>query len=355
MMVRPRHIFGLVTGVVLFAPANLVASAQIPPTRWILAYPGSLKGGLGTTYSVDDFVRLLAAVDSNGRPSAWLSTGVIFLHLYAASGRTFTTWIGGSPARGSDWEQYVDSLMAPTGILERLDSAVHVVEDVVSPLSTAYPVAIMIPYPEPTVDTLRFLGFLYSLRTDPGRTAAVGAYAREVRSRFAQAGFRHLRLDAYYWLSENVRPPDTAVVIGVASVIHRKRLRFFWVPYYFALGQDRWRHWGFDEAWLQPNYFFSLQVPQVRLDTAARRAIALGLGVEVEFNSKIYSDSAYYNRFDPYLTLLATSPFLQRRSIVVYEGQGALIHLSRSPLRRDRAIYARLVQALTLSDPTERR
>ncbi len=38
--------------------------------------------------------------------------------------------------------------------------------------------------------------------------------------------------------------------------------------------------------------------------------------------------------------------------IALYEGQRALIHLSRSHLPRDRAIYSRLVQALTLSDST---
>jgi len=351
--VSPRNIAGLLMSLLAVSDRPVIAPAT--PTRWMLAYAGSQKGGLGTSYSVDDFVRLIAVLDSSGRPEVWLSTGMVFLHLYAPSGRTFTTWIGGTPAQGSDWEDYVDSLMRPSGVLARLDSAVHLVAGAVSPLENGFPVVIMIPYPEPKEDTLRFLGTMYRLNTDAGRTAAAGAYVREVQSRFAQAQFRNLRLDGYYWLSENIRPADTATVIGVASEIHRERKRFLWVPYYFALGKERWRELGFDEAWLQPNFFFSLQVSQLRLDSAARQATALAMGVEVEFNSKIYSDPAYYDRLGPYLSLLESSPALRRRSIVVYEGQGALIHLSRSSLLRDRAIYYRLVQTLTLSDSTERR
>src|SRR5207249_2401089 len=89
------------------------------PTRWILAYPGTLKGGIGTSYDVDDFVRLLGIVDSIGRVTSWLCTGVIFLQLYAPSGRIFTTWGGGTPATGADWEEYLDSIVGPHGALTR--------------------------------------------------------------------------------------------------------------------------------------------------------------------------------------------------------------------------------------------
>lgn len=324
----------------------------IQPGRWVLAYAGSAKGGIGTTYTVDDFTRLVAAVDSSGRPLAWLSTGMVFLQLYAPSGRTFTTWIGGNPATGADWTEYLDSLFVPTGALARLDSAVGMLARVIPGSRGAFPVALMIPYPEPRSDTVRFTGITYDLHASAGRVAAVAAYVRDVQSRFGAARYAHLQLDGFYWLSETVRPADSATVVAVAGEIHRDGFRFLWIPYYFAAGLDHWRQLGFDEAWLQPNAFFNLQVSSLRPDSAAHRALALGLGVELEFNARLYTNPDYADRLAPYLEMLEQYPALRERSVAAYDGQGALIHLSRSAVPRDRALYARLVHVLTASDST---
>jgi uncharacterized protein DUF4855 len=336
-------------GVIVLA-SRPMSSDPVPSTRWILAYPGTPKGGIGITYTVADFVRLLAATDTSGQPRTWLCTGVIFLQLYAPSGRIFTTWGHGIPATGADWEEYLDSLTHASGALARLDTAVAVVQARIGSLPAALPVALMIPYPEPKEDTLRFAREWYSLRTNAGRVAAASAYVREATSRVRAARFRHLRLDGFYWLSENVAAADTATVKGVAAAVHGEHLRFLWVPYYFALGQGRWRALGFDEAWLQPNYFFDTTVAASRLDSAAAHAQAEGLGIEVEFNAKLMANARYAGRLDPYLNMLTTSAALRNRPVVIYDGQGELIYLSRSNDAPARALYERLVKALTARD-----
>lgn len=330
-------------------PTAMLSAGSHPPVRWILAYPGSAKGGMGTTYSVDDFVRLLGAVDSTGRVSSWLCTGVIFLQLYAASGRTFTTWIGGTPATGADWTEYLDSIVGSGGAIARLDSTVRLIEPTAGALGGKLPVAIMIPYPEPKADSVRFADSTYALATAAGRAEAAGAFVDVAARRFAGAGFRHIRLDGFYWLSESISPPDHDVVVAVSRRVHRDRLRFLWIPFYGAPGQAQWRDLGFDEAWLQPNYFFRLTVAADRVDSAAMRARAQGLGIEVEFNSRLLTDSAYRDRLDPYLRLLE-DPSIARQSVALYDGQGALIRLSRSTDPRDRTTYARLVRALARHD-----
>lgn len=321
-----------------------------PATRWILAYPGTAKGGIGTSYTADDFVRLIGVVDSTGRVQSWLCTGVIFLQLYAPSGRVFTTWGGGTPATGADWAEYLDSIAGPHGALQRLDSAVTIVEGAAGKLGAKLPATLMIPYPEPNEDSVAFLGHWYSTRSAEGRAAAVGAYVRAATAQFERMRFAHVRLDGFYWLAENVGTRDTAAVIGAAKEVHRAHMRMLWIPYYFALGQDRWRHLGFDEGWLQPNYFFKVDVPPGRLDSAAIHAQHEDLGVEIEFNSKMFSDPRFAGRLDPYLDMLRAYPALRRRTIAIYDGQGALIRLSRSTAPEDRAQYARLVRALTARD-----
>ena len=339
-----------------FAVATLMLTVPTGPasradgtgsTRWFLAYPGTNKGGMGIRYDVDDFVRVLGAVDSTGRVTSWLCTGVIFLQLYAASGRTFTTWIGGTAANGADWHEYLDSIVGAGGALTRLDSAVGVVAAQVGALAGPLPVAIMIPYPEPKSDSIRFEGKSYDLRSAAGRVDAVDSYVKNAVSRFQAGRFTHLRLDGFYWLKETISGADEEAVRGVSSRVHAQRLRFLWIPYFGAAGQTRWKELGFDEAWLQPNYFFTLSLPPDRLDSAAVHAQGAGLGIALEFNARVFADFHYAVRLDPYLDMLKRFPGFQGRSMAVYDGQGALIRLSRSSDPRDRGLYLRLVSALT--------
>jgi len=342
-----RQLAGLLLSLAVVSTTPAPLTAGRPPTRWILAYAGTQKGGIGTLYTVDDFVHMLGVVDSAGQASSWLCTGVIFLHLYAPSGRTFTTWIGGTPASGADWEEYLDSIAGPAGALRRLDSAVAVVEARAGRLGDKLPVALMIPYPEPKVDSVVFQGTTYSMRSPDGRAGAVGGYARAATALFEQSRFSHLRLEGFYWLAENVGAIDTATVVRSAAQVHKIKKRLLWIPYYFALGQDRWRQLGFDEAWLQPNYFFDVKVPRDRLDSAARHAQREDLGIEIEFNAKLLTDSLHSERLEPYLDMLMAVPALRRRSLALYDGQGALLRLSRATTPAERALYARLVRVLT--------
>ena len=258
----------------------------------------------------------------------------------------FTTWGGGAPANGEDWSVYLDSLFAPGAAFSRLDSAIGVVETTVGPLVGAFPVAIMIPYPDRSIGLLRFNGVEFDLKTDAGRAAAASAYITEALRRSSRTAPRRVRFDGFYWLNETIPPGDTALVTRVARAVHAAGRRLLWIPYYTAQGTEGWRTLGIDEAWLQPNYFFHREVATVRLDSAADRAVRLGMGLELEFDGRLYADPRFGDRLEPYLAALATHPDLQDRSIAVYEGGGALIRLSASHAAADRERYRRLAEAL---------
>ena len=324
---------------------TLPAGGQARPARWVLVYAGS-RGASRPPYTSDELTRLVAVVDTAGRPTRWLCTGAIFAHLYAASGRMFTTWGGGAPANGEDWSVYLDSLFAPGAAFSRLDSAIGVVETTVGPLVGAFPAAIMIPYPDRSIGLLRFNGVEFDLKTDVGRAAAASAYITEALRRSSRTALRRVRFDGFYWLNETIPPGDTALVTRVARAVHAAGRRLLWIPYYTAQGTEGWRTLGIDEAWLQPNYFFHREVATVRLDSAADRAVRLGMGLELEFDGRLYADPRFGDRLEPYLAALATHPDLQDRSIAVYEGGGALIRLSASHAAADRERYRRLAEAL---------
>jgi len=321
------------------------STGWVPAPRWILVYAGSTLGP-SIRYRTTGLRRLVTHVDTAGNPQYWAFSGAIFLHLYAPSGRVFTTWIGGVPANGADWTEYLDSLFVPGAALSRLDSAVALGGAVLGALPEPFRVSIMIPYPDPGIGSLDFGGQVYDFGNAAGRGDAAAAYIHEVVRRFQAAGFAQLRLDGFYWLLESAPALDVGVITRVAGDVHAAGLRFLWIPYYAAEGWTRWRDFGFDAAWLQPNYFFDPGLPASRLDSAAARAEQNGMGLEVEFDGRLWADSMYCDRLQPYLTTLANQPPLRAREIAVYEGSGALIGLSFGRQLKDRALYQALGDVL---------
>jgi len=321
----------------------MVRAAPELPTRWILVYAGSPKHH---AYSVDDFVRVITEVDTMGKPIRWLMTGALFLELYSSSGRAFATWAFHPPANGADWEAYLDSIFAPGAALARLDSAVGIAMTQVGPLGRGFPIAVMIPYPDVTVDTVRFQGVIYRVATPAGRLELVRVYVRAVRARFSAGAFGRLDLYGLYWLNEKVEGRDRDFLPSVASVVHDAGVKFLWIPYYMSPGFESWRTLGFDEAWYQPNYFFHPEVAAPRVDSAMRSAERLGMGIELELDTRLLTDPGYANRLAPYIAALGLHPALRDRSVAVYDGAGALIQLSRSGDARRQELYRSLASAL---------
>jgi hypothetical protein len=333
--------------------ATLPALGQTPaaPARWILVYAAApATTSHYPRYTVDDLARLVAVMDTGGRPRAWLTTGAIFLQLYAPSGRAFTNWIGGPAATGADWQAYADSLLAAAGPIARLDSALDVVARTLGPRAAPYRVAVMIPYPSVTLDTLRYDGRLYRLWDPADAGALTTAYIGHVADGFAGQRFRHVVLDGYYWLHESIEGREAAVVAAAARSVHRAGCRLVWIPFYEAPGAAEWRRQGFDEAWLQPNYFFNLNLATLRIDSAFARAGSLGMGLELEFDGRLLTDARYADRLLPYLERLGADRDRRTRSVAIYEGDGALLRLSRSPDPWHRALYRRLAQQLGAGD-----
>ena len=318
-----------------YSGAGTIGCGEVTPSRWVLVYSGGPKR---PAYTVDDLRRLLSVVDTTGRSVGPLCDGVILTEYQAVSGRYYMPWTNGTPATGADWTQYLDSIFAAGGPLSRLDSAAARL----GPIR----VAIMVPYPHPRVDTLRFVGREYSMARDADRAASVETYLREVDRRLHGLTLPNLSVSAFYWLNEGVLDSDTAVVSRVAKAVHEMGMRFLWIPSWGARNATNWSSLGFDQAWQQPNYFFHSEITPARIDSALDRARSAEMGLEIEFDRRLFSDPKFADRLQPYLTALEKAPDLRRKPIALYEGAGALIQLSRSAEAAHRALYDRLVAVL---------
>lgn len=328
-------------------------SATAPDTsgrRWIIAYAGD-SGRM--PYTVANFTSLIAVLDTAGRPEGWLCDGVILVVIRSPSGRNYATWLGEPYATGADWEGYLDTLFVKGGLVSRLDSAVEGITRRVGSPPHPFKISVVTLFPEPKVGMLQFLGKEYDLSKVDDRIAAVSAYVDAAMQRFRLDAPRRLSLDGFYWLHESVHGEEERVVAGVADHVHSVGERFLWVPFFSAWGVDRWKRMGFDEAWLQPNYFFHPELPLSRVDSAAAIASSNDMGLEVEFDGRLFTRAAdFAGRLAPYLDVLQRSGTLRTRSVVIYEGSGALPRLSHQRDAVHRALYCQLVRTLGSSqDP----
>lgn len=317
--------------------AAAVSGAGEVPARWVLVYSG---GPQRPAYTVDDLRHLLSVVDTNDRSIGPLCDAVILTEFVAVSGRYYMPWVNGEPSLGVDWELYLDSLTAQAGILTRLDAAARA-----AGLNTVS-IAVMVPYPDTTRTAFRYQGGEYDLSEGAQRVAVLDRYLRDVVERVTARRLTHLALYGFYWLNEAVPPVDSSLVANVTKAAHAMGYRFLWIPSYGAAGAANWRSFEFDEAWQQPNYFFHPEVGFARMDSAVARARAAGMGVELEFDKRLFSDTLFRHRLEPYLDALERAPDLRNRSVAIYEGAGALIELSRRSDDWHRALYRRLVTAL---------
>lgn len=332
-----------VASALLGAMCGTALDAQGAVKRWVLVYAG---GPHRPAYTVDDLIHVLAVVDSADRVTGRLCDGVLFLEYQTVSGRNYVPVPNGIPSTDDDWTIYLDSLFALRGPVERLDSAAKLVGLGTGTPDRSVAVAVMVPYPDPRADTLRFGKRLFSLRSDSGRAGIAFAYMRDVKRRFLAKRLSHVSLTTFYWMYEGIYPVDTALVSRVTADAHSQGFQFLWIPSYRAAGWDRWKSLGFDQAWLQPNYFFHPEVPTTRLDSALVLARGAGMGLELEFDRRMFEPGPFADRLEPYLNIFENAPDLRGEPIAIYDGAGALIRLARSKDEWHRALYDRLVAVL---------
>jgi hypothetical protein len=221
----------------------------------------------------------------DGVPKHWLFDAFLFLMQRTPSGASTTK--GGMVQ--ADWEEHLARWFLPGRDLQALDAALATSARSLAAPPVKRKVILSIPHPGRKVRDFGDVdgdGRSEDLSTAAGVATVMRWYVAAARSRFAAAGFTHLELWGFYWMHETISVPDEPQVQAAADAVHAAKLKLLWIPWFGAVGWDRWRACGIDVAIMQPNYaFFSNHRGAVRRNRLAvnadlsRRA---GMGVEIE-------------------------------------------------------------------------
>ncbi|WP_232697964.1 DUF4855 domain-containing protein [Brevibacillus daliensis] len=293
------------------------------------------------SWTKSDFLPMVSYVKGNGTIADQLFDTMLFLPYP----QMVTT--------KGEWEAYMDNLFLPHQQLHALDQAMEDINMHLSGKPRIEGVVLTLPYPSPKLrnwgkldeldEVLSFHPSQADVHTaQRNRLEALKWYMAEVRKRWDEADFRYLKLLGMYWYHEYVDeslPSDKELLVKMAAQIHTGGLRFYWIPYFGAPGIYEWRKYGFDYAFLQPNYYQTREVPIERMRVVADIATRYGMGMELEGDERMLSDMRYYRTYYNQLIAAQQAGIDKKKVYAYYFGSKNLLRAATSREPNVRAIY----------------
>ena len=321
-------------------------------------------------------------VDKEGREH-WLFDGFIFLEFQDTNRpdkALYTFETGhlrdmGVAAGKAQWQELIDYYFTKGNGVEALEDVVKEAEGRLGKAPQKRRIIMVLPDPVihqhyiDTTSTTTYWGALDGRQLDfsknEDRIAACKWFIDQVRAKFAEGDYEHVDLAGFYWLREIVtRPVDTEfsyhltrsdiMLPHIAEYLHSLNYTFNWIPYYGSRGYDVWQTFGFDQVYLQPNYYWK---PQNDMDTVCDQIDRLGVGMELEFEPTLLNaregSEAFRARFRDYIKYARQRGIYGRQPFAYYHGTNGFYDLSASDDPADRELFDELCQFI-INNPLRR-
>lgn len=292
----------------------------------------------GSAHWLFDGFLLLEFMDpaANGGPGKTLVTGYKYNGAYMPS------------ANKEDWQHLVDYYFSPGSGVDAIDAAVAGAEAKSGAPKERRKIVIGIP--EPIVDLYSathsggktYWGSLdgrkLDFSSDRDRILACKWYIDEVRRQFYSKKYRNVELAGFYWVAET--SAHTESILGaLGKYLNQLKYSFNWIPYFKATGYSRWKEFGFNIAYLQPNYFFNASVPKSRLEEACDLAMQFGMDMELEFDDNAMTRHGRAYKLRDYMEVFKAKGVWASRRLAYYQGGWTLFNLQHSADEQDQALY----------------
>ena len=306
------------------------------------------------------------------------------------------------------WEDLLDAWLGDDGALKKLDSAIEsATARLGTPPAPRY-VVMGIPDPiryqnfqdknSPTAYWGKLNGKTLDFAEVTDQTKACEWYMDRCRERFQSLHFRHLELAGFYILSEELpldpdfykaagQAYDSAdtwnwkhknwemIVPRLAAYAHSCREGLWWIPYNLAPGYKVWKELGFDNVFMQPNYYWDHDQVSHPLSTTRAALARYRMGMELEFEYSLVAsvmadgrsapdgagNPTFYAKDVPllrervreYMKACRTADVYGVLPVAVYSGTDAMHQLAVSADPGDREMYHDLCQFI-IGSPLKR-
>ena len=338
-------------------------------------------------WSAERFGPHVSFVDAAGQEQ-WLFEAFLFIEAHdPVRDRMMTIAPSGLSAGRDSWEDQLEIWLGPEGSVAQLEQAcADAAARIGDPphkryVVVAVPDAVMLENFADKRSSTCYWGALDGVAVDfatvEGQLKALRWYIDEARARFAALDCRYLELGGFYVVSEDlpVAYGETeaerlncaykrweSIVPALAEDCHAAGQGLYWIPYHMAPGYKYWKRLGFDQAWMQPNYYWDLHTPGAHPFEKTIDAVKeYGMGMELEFEYSLVSyvmaemkegpDAAgkmvftetdvpaLKEQFRDYLRRFKEAGLYGVAPVALYSGSNALTQLATSPDPSDVALY----------------
>lgn len=306
----------------------------------VLIYQG---GSHRLDWTEDQFLPYVIHEDSKGNKD-WFFDGFLFLEFKDGKGRCYTSRYEKLSARKQEWEWLLGRIFEEGKALSALNNCIGKQKQILGNPGFKHRVVISVPEAIPDQKDWGVLnGKALDFSKDADKYAACKWFIDEVETRFRNAGYSNLELAGFYWVAEDI-VTSRLQTVPLGDYVRSLNKKFYWIPYWNAMGYSDWKSLGFDVAYAQPNHFFDAQIPDHRIDNTCALAYTHNMGLEVEFDDRALAGAknSFHKRLVAYLDKFESNNVYADAAIAYYEGGGAIIDFARSANPEDRALMDRL-------------
>jgi len=270
-------------------------------------------------WKADWFRPYLTYVGTDGEVKDTMFDTVCFLALYARGGRSFCNVVGPAyePIQFGDWQWYMNKLFGPGGDVDELNKAAKRASEELGDPNYKVKLQIMHPGIDDSQTPTHFGpidGRYLNLKERADWEDACdwwfdavldGMFTDEAHT---IPRWDYIDFSGFYWFNEQLGYHSEYILYNTQKC-HELGYKMSWIPFNYANGNLWPQDLGLDMVALQPNHFFkngfepntSSTVGNGWLDRVAYLANYAQIGLEMEFDGRLWEDPVKYNQFLDYL------------------------------------------------------
>jgi Domain of unknown function (DUF4855) len=321
----------------------LIQKNQPYPADLMLIYQGGFHR---PQWTINYFAPYVTYLDAQGGNEQWLYDGFLIIEFQDGRHHTYEQYSNLKPAQKQQWITLLERNFAANDGVPNLEKTVEAAITRIGPPLRRRQVYLTLPVPMPGQTNWGDLdGRPLDFNKREDRLAACEWYMDAALKQWQELAPKQLDLAGFYWVAEQY-PGTNSFLPEVAQQVHARGKQFIWIPsFHINRPLGDWKSFGFDEACLQPNYFFHPELSPSRLQLACDYARDHDMGLEMEFDFRTMTNSAVYEpRLHAYLDAFIKNGVQDGAVMGWYEGGGALHKLAISDNPQMRADYDEVAQ-----------
>lgn len=311
----------------------------------VLIYQGGVHRPM--EWKKEEFLPYIIHKDAKGKEN-WLYDGFLFLEFKDGKGRNYAPGYAKLNARKPEWEWLMERQFEENKAFSALDQAIS--EQILKLGKPHFKHKLVVGIPSPILNQkdwgeLKGKALDFSKRED--RIEAGKWYINEFLKRFQKEKYANLNLEGFYWVDEDMKG-CADILEPLGDHIRSESMKFYWIPYWNAQGFEQWKTFKFDFAYLQPNHFFNSKIENERIDKACELARKLGMGLEMEFDTRALTASKENksDRLVSYIEGFKKNGVFENASMAYYEGGNGIYKFAQSVDPKDKELIDKLANEI---------